>query len=170
MQSNLTCLIDELKRSSETSQLHRAEIAQPLSTAVQIAIFNYLVRCGIRPTAVVGHSSGEIAAAYAAGALSLSDAIKIAYYRGYVTKKQQLRGGMAVVGLSATTVSQYLMKGLVVTCRNSPSSTTVSGDLEQLGKFLQTIQTDNPKVLARRLKVDIAYHSRECHNSVAGYS
>jgi acyl transferase domain-containing protein len=67
--------------SVKTGQIHRAELAQPLCTAVQIALVNAMARCGIRPNAVIGHSSGEIAAAYATGALSLSEAMIVAYYR-----------------------------------------------------------------------------------------
>jgi acyl transferase domain-containing protein len=71
----------------KTSQINRAEFVQPLCTAIQIALVNTLARCGVRPNAVVGHSSGEIAASYAAGTLSLPEAIIVAYYPGYVTKK-----------------------------------------------------------------------------------
>ena len=110
---------------------------------------------------VVGHSSGEIAAAYATGALSLSDAIIIAYYRGYVTKGQESRGSMAAIGLDAANVSRYLIDGVVVACENSPRSTTISGDLEKLEQVMQNIRGGNPDVLVRRLKVDMAYHSRK---------
>ncbi|KAI9741492.1 MAG: hypothetical protein M1818_004298 [Claussenomyces sp. TS43310] len=150
---------DELRKPAETSQLHRAEIAQPLCSAVQIGLVNALERCGIRPSAVIGHSSGEIAAAYAAKALSLDEAMIVAYYRGYVTKKQTMVGGMAAVGLDTHEVSQFLQPGVVIACENSPNSTTISGDLDQVKMIIRTVQEQRPDVLARELKVDMAYHS-----------
>ncbi|OCL02964.1 putative polyketide synthase [Glonium stellatum] len=150
---------EELLKPAETSQIHRAELSQPVCTAIQIAITNALGRSGIRPKAVIGHSSGEIGAAYAVGALSFTEAIIVAYYRGYVTKFQHLVGGMAAVGLDAKTTSTMLTEGVVVACENSPDSTTISGDLDQLEKVIAKIKKQHPDVLARQLKVDMAYHS-----------
>jgi acyl transferase domain-containing protein len=145
----------------ETSQLGNAELAQPLTTAIQIAMVNRLRRFGIEPQSVVGHSSGEIAAAYASGALSLIEALIYAYYRGYVAKDQSIQGGMAAVGLSSDQAATYLVEGVVVACDNSANSVTLSGDIMPLQAVLETIKQDNPDVFARQLKVDIAYHSRE---------
>ena len=110
---------------------------------------------------MVGHSSGEIAAAYAAGALSVSEAMIAAYYRGYVTQEQKLIGGMAAIGLGSNDTSKYLTDGVVIACENSPSSTTISGDIDALNKVIETIKAQNPDILARQLKVDMAYHSRK---------
>jgi acyl transferase domain-containing protein len=138
-----------------------AELAQPLCTAIQIALVNALARCGIHPSTVVGHSSGEIAAAYASGAISVTEALIAAYYRGYVTKQQKLAGGMVALGLGAEAASAYLVDGIVVACENSPSSTTISGDLDRLQEMLKKIKQEKPDVLARELKVNMAYHSRK---------
>lgn len=121
---------------------------------------NNLQRMGIEPADVVGHSSGEIAAGYVSGALSLTEALVSAYYRGFVTKEQNLEGGMAAVGLGVSQAKDYLLSGVVVACDNSPSSVTLSGDLPQLHSVLDRIKKDKPDVLARQLKVDMAYHSR----------
>jgi acyl transferase domain-containing protein len=152
----------ELRKPAEASQINRAEFAQPLCTAIQIALVNALARTGIHPDAVVGHSSGEIAAAYATGAISMAEAMIVAYYRGFVTKEQKLVGGMAAIGLGSKTISSYLLDGVVVACQNSPISTTISGDLDQLRTVMESIKASNPDVLVRELKVDMAYHSREC--------
>jgi acyl transferase domain-containing protein len=68
-------LADELSKTAETSRIDEAEISQPATTAIQIALVDLLGSLSIRPSRVVGHSSGEIAAAYAAGALSRDSAI-----------------------------------------------------------------------------------------------
>jgi len=151
----------ELQKPAKISQIHLGEFAQPLCAAIQIALVNAFGRYGIRPKAVIGHSSGEIAAAYASGALSLPEAIITAYYRGYIAKKQTLTGGMAVVGLSASSTLKFLRDGLVIACENSPSSTTISGDLDQLESVVAMIREDMPDILVRQLKVDMAYHSRK---------
>jgi acyl transferase domain-containing protein len=136
-------------------------MAQPLCTAIQIALVNSLDRCGIRPSAVVGHSSGEIVAAYATGALSMSEAMIVSYYRGYVTKHQKMVGGMAAIGLNPNAVAAFLKDGLVIACENSPNNATISGDLDRLQEVIETIKERRPDVLARQLKVDMAYHSRK---------
>ena len=159
---NLSSLFsDQLQKPSQTSELHLAGVAQPVSTALQIGLINTLRRCGVRPTAVIGHSSGEIGAAYACGVLPLQAALVIAYYRGFVTKGQTSSGGMAAVGLGACDVSRFLSEGVVIACENSEDSTTISGDVTNLGKTLARIKEERPDTLVRKLKVDIAYHSRK---------
>ena len=109
---------------------------------------------------VVGHSSGEIAAAYASGYVSMEEAIIIAYYRGYVTK-QSLNGAMAAVGLGAQDLSKYLSEEVALACENSPNSSTISGDSAKVREVSDTIKQKLPDVFVRVLKVEIAYHSSE---------
>ncbi|KAJ8125424.1 hypothetical protein O1611_g8215 [Lasiodiplodia mahajangana] len=155
-------ILDKLQSTQTTDQIHCAEFAQPLSTALQIALTSQFKRLGILPAAVVGHSSGEIAAAYAAGYISLEYAIMIAYYRGYVTTHgiaAQTGGMMAAVGLGTTDISHFLKPGVCIACENSPASSTISGDSEAVLSVLASIQQEYPETLARPLKVDMAYHS-----------
>lgn len=147
-----------------------AELAQPLCTALQIALVHHLRRLGIFPAAVAGHSSGEIAAAYAAGHIPLQMAIKAAYYRGLITKFADKSGGMAVVGMGARDVSRYLIEGVVVACENSPSSSTISGVQELVEKVLTSIRKENPDIFSRLLKVDMAYHSPHMATLASRYS
>ncbi|KAF5641441.1 polyketide synthase [Fusarium tjaetaba] len=153
-------LIDELLKPAETSQINKAELSQPLCTAIQLALVNKFSRLGLFPSAIVGHSSGEIAGAYAAGHISMEEAIIIAYYRGYVTTKQNLRGGMAAVGMGVQGISEYLTDGVVVACENSPESSTISGDAHSVAQVVQVIKQADPDMFARLLKVDMAYHSQ----------
>lgn len=113
------------------------------------------------PSAVVGHSSGEIAAAYAAGALNLEEAIIAAYYRGYVLKKPQRVGGMAAIGMGKEEVRTYLVPGVRIACENSTSSVTLSGDLDILENIMSKIKEQMPNVFVRKLQVELAYHSRK---------
>ncbi|KAF5254823.1 hypothetical protein FANTH_443 [Fusarium anthophilum] len=129
--------LNELLEPAETSQINKAELSQPLCTAIQLALVNKFSRLGLSPSAIVGHSSGEIAGAYAAGHISMEEAIIIAYYRGYVTTKQNLRGGMAAVGMGAQNLSEYLTDGVVVACENGPESSSISGDAHRVAQVVQ---------------------------------
>lgn len=120
--------------------------------AVQIALVRLLKSWGIKPAAVTSHSSGEIAAAYAVGALTLRQAMATAYYRAV----------LAAVGLGAEETQEYLDRvadvgKVVVTCVNSPQSVTVSGDTDAVTAVEALCKEDG--VFARKLKVEQAYHS-----------
>jgi acyl transferase domain-containing protein len=115
----------------------------------------------VSPATVVGHSSGEIAGAYACGAITASEAITVAYYRGFITKQQSKAGGMAVVGLSRKEIEIFLMSGVVIACENSPSSVTLSGDRVALNYVCSRIKNELPETFVRHLQVEMAYHSRE---------
>ncbi|GMF92903.1 unnamed protein product [Aspergillus oryzae] len=151
---------EQLLTPPETSLLSKAEVAQPVCTALQIALCNHLARWEIFPSAVVGHSSGEIAAAYAAGSVSMHDAVLLAYYRGAASKEQTREGAMAAVGLGYDDVVHWLRPGVVIACENSPSSVTLSGDADVIESVLSAIRNDRPDAFQRVLKVNKAYHSR----------
>ncbi|KAL3251548.1 hypothetical protein ABHI18_010586, partial [Aspergillus niger] len=162
-------LQEELSKEGRESRVNTAEFSQPLCTALQIALIDVLHSWGIRPSSVVGHSSGEIAAAYAAGAITAQSAIIIAYYRGLAAKRQDGTGAMAAVGLSPEDVRPYLQDGVVVACHNSPSSVTLSGDPASMDNVVNRIKSELPDVLCRRLKVSIAYHSHHMHDLGQNY-
>ncbi|GME34422.1 Beta-ketoacyl synthase [Neofusicoccum parvum] len=156
----------ELLAGKETSRLGEAELSQPLCTALQIATVDLVGAAGVRLDAVVGHSSGEIAAAYAAGMLSAADAMAIAYYRGFHAKLAQgtdgKKGGMMAVGLSYEAAlgfcAQPRWAGRIgLAASNSPSSVTLSGDLDAVLEAKEFF--DGEKTFARQLLVDTAYHS-----------
>lgn len=151
--------IETIISSDDKAALSHAELSQPLCTAVQIAIVDLLASWGITPTIVVGHSSGEIAAAYAAGALTRESALIVAYYRGFVCKNFNKAGGMAAVGMGTADVQQFLVPGVGIACENSNSSVTLSGDLTALDLALEKIKAHNGATFARRLQVTTAYHS-----------
>ena len=121
------------------------------------------MKWNIKPAGVVGHSSGEIAAAYASGALTASEAIFVAYYRGLATLGlgKVHRGSMAALDLGRAQVASYLCTGVIIGCENSPNSTTLTGDTGTLEEIMVSIKDDQPDVLVRTLQVECAYHSRK---------
>lgn len=159
-------MIKELLAESRTSRIEEAELSQPICTAIQIVLVNLLRSAGIQFKAVVGHSSGEIAAAYTAGFISASDAIRIAYYRGLCVKlasgHEGIRGAMIAVGTSFEDAKDVCeledFEGrLSVAVSNSPKSVTISGDVDAIEEVKKVFEEE--KKFARILKVDMAYHS-----------
>ncbi|KAE8422418.1 putative polyketide synthase [Aspergillus pseudocaelatus] len=151
-------LMEELSCAT-ASRVNEAEFCQPLCTAVQIGLVNLLAAWDIRPTYVVGHSSGEIAAAYAAGAISARSAIILAYYRGKLAQAQKGTGEMASIGLGSENVSPYLVDGVVIACKNSPQSVTISGEESKIDHIVRHIRNDHPDMFCRKLQLGMAYHS-----------
>lgn len=166
-------LLEELSRDEHDSRINQSEIAQPSSTALQIALVDLLDSFGIRPNAVLGHSSGEIAAAYAAGALSHESAIQASFHRSRVAQlaKQSVgtRGGMLVTSLKEAQALNYIGKigegRLSLACVNSPSSTTISGDSDAVQELQKVLEEQS--IMAKVLAVDIAYHSHHMRGVVA---
>jgi acyl transferase domain-containing protein len=161
-------LVEELSRDEDSSRLGEAKFAQPATTAVQIAKVDLLTNTyGIQPEAVCGHSSGEIAAAYAAGALSRDAAMQVSYMRGICSAKAKTLnatpGGMLAVGKGPDDIGARIQKidrsfgKITVACVNSPESTTISGDVAAFEE-LQAVLSE-ASVFNRRIKVDSAYHS-----------
>ncbi|OJJ97688.1 hypothetical protein ASPACDRAFT_108, partial [Aspergillus aculeatus ATCC 16872] len=161
-------LADQLLASAETSRIAEAALSQPLCTAVQILLVDILRTAGITFAAVVGHSSGEIGAAYAAGLLSDVDAIRIAYFRGVHAKRAASpnlhapRGGMMAVGADKETAqalcsTPQFYGRLQLAAVNSPSSVTLSGDVDAVEEAEALLKAQG--TFARKLKVDTAYHS-----------
>lgn len=159
-------LIDELKKTKENSRINEAELAQPVCTAIQIALVDLLASWNVHPDAVCGHSSGEIAAAYAAGSLTAPEALRAAYHRGQsvyqIMRKDGARqGGMLAAGLSDTDAQKYLSKyseyAVNVACINSPTSVTISGDVSAIEEIGARLEEDG--IFNRRLAVPVAYHS-----------
>ncbi|KAF1993364.1 hypothetical protein P154DRAFT_450422 [Amniculicola lignicola CBS 123094] len=159
-------LKEELLAQGEESRVAVAAIAQPLSLACQIGLVDLLHASGIKWRCVVGHSSGETAAAYAAGMITAEDAIRIAYYRGLHSHLAQgpqgQDGGMLAVGLSFDSAIELCerpeYKGrIVVAASNSPTSVTISGDIDAIDELKAHLDTE--RTFARKLNVDKAYHS-----------
>ncbi|KAI0967881.1 hypothetical protein F4678DRAFT_465144 [Xylaria arbuscula] len=156
--------VAELTEPRTAEHLRQPEFSQPLVTALQLCLIAVLEEWGIKPSSVVGHSSGEIAAAYTAGFLDRAGAIKAAFYRGRaaVNRKHETESdvGMLAVGLGAKEFAPYLEKheeNVWIACFNSPSSLTISGRQEALEALASEVQAAGS--FARLLQVDLAYHS-----------
>ncbi|KAJ4293295.1 Polyketide synthase 19 [Kalmusia sp. IMI 367209] len=157
-------LVDQISAPAETSRVGEAAVSQPLCTALQVALVQVLHAVGIELSAVVGHSSGEIGAAYAAGYLTATDAIRVAYYRGIHAHLAQgptgKRGKMMAVGMSLNQATAFCSEfggKLSVAASNSQTSCTLAGDAEAIEDAHARLQKAD--TFARMLQVDTAYHS-----------
>lgn len=139
-------------------------MGQPICVALQICLVDLLSSWGIVPSSVASHSSGEIAAAYAAGALSFKEALGAAYYRSAFAVSDEgsaPTGSMLAASLNQEKAEEYVAgvrEGrAVVACINSPDSVTFSGDLSAINELSARLEADG--IFQRKLKVPTAYHS-----------
>lgn len=151
----------ELQADAGTSRLGEIGIVQPTIFAIQVALADLWRSWGIVPQAVAGQSLGEVAAAYTAGALSLEDAVKVAYYRSWLLIRVAGKGMAAAVGLSRAEMVPQLASfaGQVgIAGSSSPTSCVISGEPEVLGECLRMLESKN--IFCRLLvNVDAAAHS-----------
>ncbi|KAF2741959.1 hypothetical protein M011DRAFT_413522 [Sporormia fimetaria CBS 119925] len=164
-------VFDYLSPGVDGSTLAEARFGQVLTTVVQLALVDLLEWVKITPNVVVGHSSGEIAAAYSAGYLSRAGAVQVSYFRGLLgsqlEKQPGPRHGMAAIGLSEQEAMERTAQSrnangsrnssLVISCVNSPSNVTISGISEEVEALVSDLTSQG--VFARMLKVKLGYHS-----------
>ncbi|KAL2860774.1 type I polyketide synthase [Aspergillus lucknowensis] len=171
-------LAEELRKSDgEGSRIGDAEISQPACTAVQLGLVALLHSWGISPAIVGGHSSGEIAAAYAAGFVSFRTAMALAFFRGKAAvelreKRQAPLGGMVALGADVNTATRLLESTAKVgragiAAINSSNSVTISGDMAAISSVSQIAAAQG--IFNRMLKVDVAYHSHHMKLVAASY-
>lgn len=145
---------------SASSFIHKTEIAQPAICLLEILIFKTLVVHGVQPAAIVGHSVGEVAAAYCAGALTLEDTVRIIYARSQLQARLAGAGTMLAVGTEREKVEEFIEKHALtvsVAAVNSLKSCTLSGPENDL-KIVADHYSKHD-IFVRFLNVEVPYHS-----------
>ena len=152
-------LIQEILRPEQDTAINNTAVAQPALMAMHIALAELWLSRGLIPAGVVGHSVGEVAAAYISGALSLEEAVRVIHHRSVVQAKATGCGSMLAVGLSESDAKVLIPSdsSISIAALNSPSSTTLSGDTTVLEGIQK--QLDKRGVFAKFLKVQIPFHS-----------
>jgi acyl transferase domain-containing protein len=173
------CLALLSGNSTESVDINAPQYSQPACTILQVALVDLLHSFGVKPAMVVGHSSGEIAAAYATGVMSRESAWRLAYYRGIFSSTlyhpEKPSGSMLAVAVSHDSALMYVdhvlkergSGALHVACINSPNNVTFSGDphcIQSLKKLL-----DEEGIFNRKLPVPVAYHSPQMRKIAAEY-
>lgn len=155
-------VIDELQADSALSRLDDTVVAQPLLFAIQVGLTVLLREQGIVADAVAGHSVGEVAAAWAAGALTLPEAVRVICARSAAQALTRGAGRMAAISMAEADLHALLVEGgwvdLEVAGINSPGNLTLSGPLEQLEALAAVAKGRG--IIFRLLDLDYAFHSR----------
>ncbi|HXB49528.1 MAG TPA: beta-ketoacyl synthase N-terminal-like domain-containing protein, partial [Streptosporangiaceae bacterium] len=153
-------LIDVLRGAPGAPSAERADVTQPVLFAVMVCLAELWRAAGVCPDAVIGHSQGEIAAAYVAGALSLDDAARIVALRSQALCVLAGTGAMASVPLPAAEVSARLSSrqdDVAIAAINSPGVTVVAGDPGAVTELVAGLCAEG--VQARMIAVDYASHT-----------
>ncbi|MDQ7990013.1 MAG: type I polyketide synthase [Candidatus Dactylopiibacterium sp.] len=152
-------LEDELR--SETDRLALTEVAQPLLFVVQVGITCLLRASGLEPRCVAGHSVGEVTAAWAAGALTLAEAVRVLHRRSQLQGRTAGSGQMSAANIGAAQAETLLhdtgIRDVCISGINSPRSITLAGPADALGAFEQALARNG--VACKRLALDYAFHS-----------
>lgn len=153
-------LVDQLYINPEPELSNRTDLSQPAIFAVQYALVELLASWNIRPSMIVGHSAGEVAAAYASGALSFDDAIAVIYHRSRLQFTTEGMGKMLAVGLREGDLAAYLRgveDKVSIAAINSDDAITLAGSEAELKIIAE--QLDEKGIFARFLNVSVPYHS-----------
>ena len=155
-------ILDELLGLPGPGRYTATEIAQPALFAMQVGLTRLLEMQGVKPAAVTGHSVGEIAAAWAVGALTLEAAVLVVHHRSRLQGTTRGAGGMTAVRLSPASMEALLeahttFGGLVIAARNSSDSCTLAGPVDALARCEALLQAQGHT--CRRLDLDYAFHS-----------
>ncbi|MEU5404305.1 acyltransferase domain-containing protein [Streptomyces sp. NPDC005963] len=153
-------LLDVLRGVAGAPTFDRVDVVQPALFSVMVSMAALWRSWGVEPAAVVGHSQGEIAAAYVSGALSLRDATKVVALRSKALVALKGHGGMASIVESAEVVEARLapwQDRVSIAVVNGPRSVVVSGETEALDEFVEKMMAEGAQ--ARRINVNYASHS-----------
>lgn len=150
----------ETVRGGGSASLDRVDVVQPVLFAVMVSLAAQWRALGVHPDAVLGHSQGEIAAAYVAGALSLRDAAKVVTLRSKAISAIAGTGGMVSIPWPVERVHSLIepwAQSISIAAQNGPSSTVVTGNAAALDELMIVCERD--EVPATRIPVDYASHS-----------
>jgi acyl transferase domain-containing protein/NADPH:quinone reductase-like Zn-dependent oxidoreductase/acyl carrier protein len=152
-------LLEELTTDEQRSRVAEPYLAPVANLVIQVALAALWRSWGIAPDAVVGHSSGEMAAACVAGALTLPDALRLAFHRGRLQHRTASSGGMLAAGISPDTALEVFdgyEQRVSLAAVNGPTSVTFSGALDALGEIAAVLERRG--CFHRMLPVTVPYH------------
>ncbi|MFG1478123.1 SDR family NAD(P)-dependent oxidoreductase [Xanthobacter sp. V4C-4] len=154
-------IAEALEAPADQDRVAATEVAQPMLFAIGVGLAESLMAHGCRPSAVLGHSVGEIPAAYICGALDLKDAVEVIYWRSKLQEPTRGAGGMAVLMASkddaAALISAAGAADVVVAAVNSPSVVTIAGPRAELDALLRRARKSG--VAGKRMDLDYPFHS-----------
>ena len=155
-------LLEELLKNEDNSRMEDPQVAQLANYAIQVSLTSLLNSWGIKPDAVAGHSIGEVAAAYASGAITLEEGILTTYHRSRIQSMRKNLGTMLAVGMGMEECRPLLAEypgKISIAAVNSLNAVTLAGSKEDLMAVSDSL--DKRNIFSRFLKVNIGYHSHQ---------
>ncbi|WP_345326201.1 thioester reductase domain-containing protein [Novipirellula rosea] len=155
-------LLREIELPENESNIQQTRVAQPAIFAIQVALVRLWASWGVHPSSVVGHSVGEVAAAWCAGIYSLHDAVRLIYHRSRLQNETGGAGGMLVAGVSVNEANEFIgadADRVQITAENSPSLVTIGGDIEPLEAIGASLEKRGHFV--RWLGLNYAFHTHQ---------
>lgn len=153
-------LVEEMSRTEADSRINDTNIAQPAIFGLQVALAELWKTWGITPSKVVGHSVGEVAAAYVAGVYSLEDAVKVIYHRSRLQNTTQGMGKMIAVGMSSREARELIgdrAASVQIAAVNSSNLVTIAGESGPLKEIGDKLEADG--TFHKWLPVDYPFHT-----------
>ena len=151
-----------MRKCEQDSQIDRTVFAQPAIFALEIGLAEMWRSRGVEPTLVIGHSVGEVAAAYWAGAYTLEDAVKVIFHRSRLQETTGGAGRMVAVGISQERAIEAIRgyeNQVAVAAVNSPNLVTLAGDTEVIETVVEALEKE--EVFIRWLPIDYAFHTHQ---------
>ena len=153
-------ILKEMQAEESKSRIEETQIAQPANFLLQVALADLLRSWGVTPSAIVGHSVGEVSAAYVSGVLSLEDAVRVSYHRSRLQQSVAGQGKMLAVGVSADQAKALIEDKadlISIAAINGATAITLSGDSAALESVADELE--QKQIFNRFLRVEVAYHS-----------
>lgn len=155
--------LEALLRNEELKDRYaHTDVAQPALFAIQVALVKLFAHYGVQPAAVIGHSVGEVAAAWACGALTLQQAVQVIFERSRQQETTKGQGQMTAVSLSADSMlslleAHQLANKVAIAGENSSTGCTIAGQAEALTAAENLLKEQGTRF--KRLNLDYAFHS-----------
>lgn len=150
-----------LEAPADQPRINATEVAQPMLFAIGVGLAESLMEHGCRPSAILGHSVGEIPAAYISGALDLKDAVEVIYWRSKLQEPTRGSGSMAVLMAAkadaAALIGEPQAPGVVIAAVNSPSVVTIAGPTAEVDATLRRARKSG--IAGKRMDLDYPFHS-----------
>ncbi len=156
-------IIDALQADEAESQIDRTLITQPAIFALQVGLVSRWRAWGVEPAIVLGHSFGEVGAAWAAGVLSLEEAAHVIFHRARLSGETEGRGSIMALGTTPAKARALLARHgtrrIEIAAVNGSEMVSLAGDREELDQLAATLQTEEPDLFIRPIRMSYAPHT-----------
>ncbi len=154
-------VVEALSADEHHTTLHDPAVTPAVMFALQAGLAEVWKSAGVTPDITIGHSFGEVTAAYLGGAIALADVAHLVNHRGLIRGHIDRVGAMAAIGMGADALAPFLPDNgsIEIGAYNAPTMVTVTGERAAIEDLIARLNTHDPNILARLLDLDFAWHS-----------